>query len=178
MEGFPTSDVTRHTGYVKSIRLLQLGSQKVLAFQPETTRFQTTATTTVIVCSQDELVMQELKTLCGSAFTTLTRALSAPYVALGGGQFERTLANMVGRLPADVIPATSKRESQLVHATLNCLTQSLEKVAQKLSPSPKAPAQGFVLDLLATKLSAIEHAVDAACTLSRIDSVLSEGHQS
>ncbi|QDZ22977.1 hypothetical protein HOP50_09g55200 [Chloropicon primus] len=182
-----------HIGTVKGIHLRRMKRKAVLNFEPAVDR----SMQTVVLTAPNELVMEELASSCRAVFELLASALHSPYVVPGGGCIELILSMLIkSQIPA---AGALSREERLTAKVLESFASTLASVARKVMGSRRVGGcaeqenagedhhhqesfarlwktsrgltskQRGLLDLVLSKLGAIEYAVDAACNLARVD---------
>ena len=184
-----------HVGRLKSVQVTKLKQRLVLQLEPQLER----SMQTIVLTAPHEIIMEDLAHACRSAFVVLNCAITSPYVIPGGGCLEMLLSTMIeATLPKEMPP---KKEGRLACEILKSLAGALRLLAEKLCEDDVYDGQGDqdsgpsghslrekdlsldtcwkargvghrLLDLVVSKLAAIEFAIDAACNLSRVDEVL------
>jgi len=170
-----------HVGTLRKMRVIRLKRKKVLELEPTEDRNMQT----VVLTAPSELAMEELSVVSRTVFKVLHAAISSPYVTRGGGCLELILSRLV-RFQGG-LAASSTREARLETTILESFASTLTLAASRVCGSESkledlwkaAGSAGdgdgdgkLLLDLVMVKLGAIEHGVDAACNLARVDSTL------
>ena len=184
------SKLGSHVGKLQRISLVRLERKKLVELEPTRDRNMQT----VVLTAPSEISIEDLATSCRSVFAVLNSAIASPYVIPGGGCLELVLSTLIQSQVSSVPEAS--REERLTSKVLESFVQVLRSIASNLQGEKtleknengveKSEAiflslQHFfavsrkeekLLDLVISKLAAIEYAVDAACNLSRIDRTL------
>ena len=154
----------------------RLCRKTVVSFEP----LADAKTQTVVLTAPNEIAMGELAHSCRSAVAVLTSALQSPYVTPGAGFFEMVLSSTV----RSQLPSPTDRGRRLERSVLESLAGTLETIAGKLGGGNSGDREASLrrswefatrrglLDLVMSKLAAVEYAVDAACNLSQVDCTL------
>ena len=168
--------IRSHVGKLEGIHLRRLCRKTVVSFEP----LADAKTQTVVLTAPNEIAMGELAHSCRSAVAVLTSALQSPYVTPGAGFFEMVLSSTV----RSQLPSPTDRGRRLERSVLESLAGTLETIAGKLGGGDSGDREASLrrswefatrrglLDLVMSKLAAVEYAVDAACNLSQVDCTL------
>ena len=170
-------------GALKRISVRRLRTKPVIILEPAEDR----SMQTVVLTAPNEFIMKELAACCRSVFSLFTAALRSPFVIPGGGCLELILSRLV-RIGAASSPLKTRKD-HVVSNILERFAKTLEDIglslsrghlglgsgetaSQRLAGLFKTYGSSEVLDLVLAKLAAIEFAIEAACTLSRVDCTL------
>lgn len=168
--------IRSHVGKLEGIHLRRLCRKTVVSFEP----LADAKTQTVVLTAPNEIAMGELAHSCRSAVAVLTSALQSPYVTPGAGFFEMVLSSTV----RSQLPSPTDKGRRLERSVLESLAGTLETIAGKLGGGDSGDREASLrrswefatrrglLDLVMSKLAAVEYAVDAACNLSQVDCTL------